>query len=565
MADEVTLGEALALLGLAPSTTDPAVVRAAYLAAIRQAHPDVNEAANATTASARLTVAYTVITRALADGQTGPADPPTPEPDPGPDRRPAPEPVVITVDVQVIADDTIEVAAPPDLAFAWLVQTGHVVGDVTFLDRSAALLQILATLCLLHLFKLRNFSSGVVLQKSEVLLVALFGFAFLGDAITLLSVLAIVAATIGLLIVSGGKAWLNWRTFAGAPGLLGLGAGAGFAIAAVGYRAGSLSLTDQGLDWHKKNAQRPYYVCAIEALRTSVLLHRVRPAPAGTAVPRLLHETIVRGLALDPEQRFPTMRELLAALNFDPGQNPAALPVSRRVFSAILLALSAVLVILLLSWQSYTSQKSLLLQGSQEQVQRLGSQQAASVSDWLAARRDVVGVAAGHAGLVFAPLTPIGGAAEGHGVGAPAGVAVARGARCLAVGARPVPDAQPELPRRTLSLRGHARGPGGRPARPGRAERGRYLWLRAAGPVRPGDRRDQLVYASADHRAAAGRARPDPRRAAARRHPRARPVQPPLHRPQLHRAGWLGGASRGGAPCHGGVGASRARALRRNP
>jgi drug/metabolite transporter (DMT)-like permease len=113
----------------------------------------------------------------------------------------------------------------------------------------AALLQILATLCLLHLFKLRNFSSGVVLQKSEVLLVALFGFAFLGDAITLLSVLAIVAATIGLLIVSGGKAWLNWRTFVSKPGMFGLGAGAGFAIAAVGYRAGSLSLTDQGLDF----------------------------------------------------------------------------------------------------------------------------------------------------------------------------------------------------------------------------------------------------------------------------------------------------------------------------
>ncbi len=32
----------------------------------------------------------------------------------------------------------------------------------------------------------------------------------------------------------------------------------------------------------------------------------------------------------------------------------------------------------------------MLLQGSQEQVQRLGSQQAASVSDWLAARRDVI-------------------------------------------------------------------------------------------------------------------------------------------------------------------------------
>ncbi|HAT3512080.1 TPA: methyl-accepting chemotaxis protein [Aeromonas hydrophila] len=55
---------------------------------------------------------------------------------------------------------------------------------------------------------------------------------------------------------------------------------------------------------------------------------------------------------------------------------------------SVVIALS--LVILLLSWQSYTSQKSLLLQGSQEQVQRLGSQQAASVSDWLAARRDVI-------------------------------------------------------------------------------------------------------------------------------------------------------------------------------
>ncbi|MGQ4866982.1 methyl-accepting chemotaxis protein [Aeromonas caviae] len=55
---------------------------------------------------------------------------------------------------------------------------------------------------------------------------------------------------------------------------------------------------------------------------------------------------------------------------------------------SVVIALS--LVILLLSWQSYTSQKSMLLQGSQEQVQRLGSQQAASVSDWLAARRDVI-------------------------------------------------------------------------------------------------------------------------------------------------------------------------------
>ncbi|HDT6075605.1 TPA: methyl-accepting chemotaxis protein, partial [Aeromonas veronii bv. veronii] len=55
---------------------------------------------------------------------------------------------------------------------------------------------------------------------------------------------------------------------------------------------------------------------------------------------------------------------------------------------SVVIALS--LVILLLSWQSYSSQKSLLLQGSQEQLQRLGTQQAERVSDWLAARRDVI-------------------------------------------------------------------------------------------------------------------------------------------------------------------------------
>ncbi|KTA91555.1 chemotaxis protein [Aeromonas salmonicida subsp. smithia] len=64
------------------------------------------------------------------------------------------------------------------------------------------------------------------------------------------------------------------------------------------------------------------------------------------------------------------------------------LSLKQKILLSVVIALS--LVILLLSWQSYTSQKSLLLQGSQEQVQRLGSQQAASVSDWLSARRDVI-------------------------------------------------------------------------------------------------------------------------------------------------------------------------------
>ncbi|MFQ2112585.1 methyl-accepting chemotaxis protein [Aeromonas veronii] len=64
------------------------------------------------------------------------------------------------------------------------------------------------------------------------------------------------------------------------------------------------------------------------------------------------------------------------------------LSLKQKILLSVVIALS--LVILLLSWQSYSSQKSLLLQGSQEQLQRLGSQQAERVSDWLAARRDVI-------------------------------------------------------------------------------------------------------------------------------------------------------------------------------
>ncbi len=64
------------------------------------------------------------------------------------------------------------------------------------------------------------------------------------------------------------------------------------------------------------------------------------------------------------------------------------LSLKQKILLSVVIALS--LVILLLSWQSYSSQKSMLLQGSQEQLQRLGTQQAERVSDWLAARRDVI-------------------------------------------------------------------------------------------------------------------------------------------------------------------------------
>ena len=79
------------------------------------------------------------------------------------------------------------------------------------------------------------------------------------------------------------------------------------------------------------------------------------------------------------------------------------LSLKQKILLSVVIALS--LVILLLSWQSYSSQKSLLLQGSQEQLQRLGTQQAERVSDWLAARRDVIQALGNKAGAE--PLTAL--------------------------------------------------------------------------------------------------------------------------------------------------------------
>ena len=66
----------------------------------------------------------------------------------------------------------------------------------------ASVSQIIGMACLLLLFQLRNFATGVVLSKTEILLTAIFGLLFLGDRPTLLAGASIVAATIGLVILS---------------------------------------------------------------------------------------------------------------------------------------------------------------------------------------------------------------------------------------------------------------------------------------------------------------------------------------------------------------------------
>ena len=134
-------------------------------------------------------------------------------------------------------------------AALWLVAVQAFIGTAlpspgwTFLGwvLSGAVAQIAATALLLRTMQERNFALGVAYSKSEVLQVAIFALALLGDPITLMAGLAIAAGTAGVLLLSpaGWGAGFTSRT-----AVLGLASGAGFAFSAVGYRGAALALGD---------------------------------------------------------------------------------------------------------------------------------------------------------------------------------------------------------------------------------------------------------------------------------------------------------------------------------
>jgi drug/metabolite transporter (DMT)-like permease len=91
----------------------------------------------------------------------------------------------------------------------------------------------------------RSFALGVAYSKTEILLVALFGLLFLGDALNLLTLLAVLLGTLAVLLLAPAdperplRALLTgWSTPAA---LWGLGSGACFALAAVAFRGATLS------------------------------------------------------------------------------------------------------------------------------------------------------------------------------------------------------------------------------------------------------------------------------------------------------------------------------------
>ena len=106
--------------------------------------------------------------------------------------------------------------------------------------------QIAGTAFLIHLFSFRNFVVATAYSKTETIQAAVAGILILSDSMTAWALLAIVVSLAGVMLLAIAKRELGVRELAvsllGKTAGIGLASGAGFGLAAVSYRAASLSL-----------------------------------------------------------------------------------------------------------------------------------------------------------------------------------------------------------------------------------------------------------------------------------------------------------------------------------
>jgi drug/metabolite transporter (DMT)-like permease len=105
-----------------------------------------------------------------------------------------------------------------------------------------ALCQIIATGLMLLAMNERSFVVTTAYIKTEAIQTAIFGFVFLGDHLTTLKMIAILIATVGVVITAlrpvGAKGFADVR-----PTVLGLVSAATFALSANGFRGAIIALS----------------------------------------------------------------------------------------------------------------------------------------------------------------------------------------------------------------------------------------------------------------------------------------------------------------------------------
>ena len=133
-------GDARRLLGVTDGA-DADELRAAFRRLLLHHHPDRNTASDATERTIELTAAY----RLLVDLAAEPPVPTEPSAQPASQRASRVPPSVPDTEltVELVDDSTIALGAPPDETLFLICETAHQLGEITYLDPSAGLVEVI--------------------------------------------------------------------------------------------------------------------------------------------------------------------------------------------------------------------------------------------------------------------------------------------------------------------------------------------------------------------------------------------------------------------------------------
>ena len=137
------------------------------------------------------------------------------------------------------------------------------------------LAQILATVCLVALFGLRNFAVGVAFCKTETIQTAMIALVLLGEVVSIGGVAAILVSLVGVILISAQGGSLFGAGLFNRSAALGVGSGALFGVSGVSYRAASLGLEDG--NFLERAAMTLAVVTVMQAIVMTVWLRRAEP------------------------------------------------------------------------------------------------------------------------------------------------------------------------------------------------------------------------------------------------------------------------------------------------
>ncbi len=127
------------LLGVEAACSE-AEIRAAYRMLLLRTHPDINSKADATERTMALTSAYLLLTSLVVDpAPAAAAQQEEPAAEQGRRRAPKKEE---EIEILLLGDLTISVAAPASETLMLLIDMAHELGEISYLDPSAGLLEI---------------------------------------------------------------------------------------------------------------------------------------------------------------------------------------------------------------------------------------------------------------------------------------------------------------------------------------------------------------------------------------------------------------------------------------